>query len=217
MKHAKSIMDARNLLIEGVDGIDGIGLVAKDVEMSGLAIRSTSNKVNILIVADLMEEYGWKIERQQLPDAQVAALLAAAEQYRKGVGGGLGTGQGIRQELVAEAMRAYDMARDVRLMQARGGATRPLQQAAYVQQLIVGTYKQARKWEEAAVAQLLLTDLRDGRIPQVEAEAADEEAMESPASGGGSPAVGSPAGRTATSSFAAKFADVAAKFGAVDK
>jgi sphinganine-1-phosphate aldolase len=77
MKHAKSIMDARNLLIEGVDGIDGIGLVAKDVEMSGLAIRSTSNKVNILIVADLMEEYGWKIERQQLPDCIHATLMPA--------------------------------------------------------------------------------------------------------------------------------------------
>ena len=121
-------------------------------------------------------------ERQSLPDAQVAALLQAAEQYRRGVGGGICTGQGIRQELVAEAMRAYDTARDVRLAQARSGSTRPLQQAADVQQQIVATYKQARKWEDAAAAQMLLDDLREGKLPAVEgAEAEQEEQEEQPA------------------------------------
>ncbi len=123
-------------------------------------------------------------ERQQLPDAQVASLLAAAEQYRKGVGGGTGTGQGIRQELVAEAMRAYDMARDVRLMQAQSGSARPLQQAADIQQLIVGTYKQARKWEEAAAAQLLLTDLRDGKVPAIALPVGCESPAANAAAGG---------------------------------
>jgi|EP01046_Picozoa_sp_COSAG06_P028944 hypothetical protein len=235
-QYKRACAEHRRLMNEPVQGFlgrafggagargSGRGAAQMNQEATGQAAQQLRQAAEKLAQAGQYELAGAALrtkaelhERQQLPDAQVAALLAAAEQYRKGVGGGLGTGQGIRQELVAEAMRAYDMARDVRLMQARGGATRPLQQAADVQQLIVGTYKQARKWEEAAVAQLLLTDLRDGRIPQVEAEAADEEAMESPASGGGSPAVGSPAGRTATSSFAAKFADVAAKFGAVDK
>lgn len=178
---------------------------AGQYELAGAALRTK---------ADLHE-------RQQLPDAQVAALLAAAEQYRKGVGGGIGTGQGIRQELVAEAMRAYDLARDVRLMQAQGGASRPLQQAADIQQHIVGTYKQARKWEEAANAQLLLSDLRDGKVPvvQIPAVGSDSSAADSAGGGGNSQAAVSPSvGRPSSlRAFAAAVGDAAAKFGAGDK
>jgi hypothetical protein len=174
---------------------------AGQYELAGAALRTK---------ADLHE-------RQQLPDAQVAALLAAAEHYRKGVGGGVGTGQGIRQELVAEAMRAYDMARDVRLMQAQSGASRPLQQAADIQQLIVGTYKQARKWEEAAAAQLLLSDLRDGKVPVVAVPAGSEspaaDAAVGGANGDGQSAV-SPRPSSLRSAFAAAMGDAAAKFGA---
>ena len=47
---------------------------------------------------------------------------------------------------------------------------------------IVATYKQARKWEDAAAAQMLLDDLREGKLPAVEgAEAAEEEQEEQPA------------------------------------
>ena len=50
-------------------------------------------------------------ERQQLPDAQVAALLAAAEQYRT-----VGT-----KQMLANAQMTLDNALDLRLAQAREG------------------------------------------------------------------------------------------------
>jgi len=36
--------------------------------MTSLAIASDDPSLNILVLADEMETYGWKIERQQLPD-----------------------------------------------------------------------------------------------------------------------------------------------------
>ena len=55
-----------------------------------------------------LETKGSLHERQQLPDAQVAALLAAAEQYRE-----VGT-----KPMIAEALKALDDALSVRLAQA---------------------------------------------------------------------------------------------------
>lgn len=197
----------------------GRGANQQNMEATGQAAQQLRQAAEKLSQAGQYELAGAALqtkselhERQQLPDAQVAALLAAAEQYRRGVGGGLGTGQGIRQELVAEAMRAYDTARDVRLLQAETGTARPLQQAADVQQLIVGTYKQAKKWEEAAIAQLLLNDLRNGRIPTREVPAGEADEGEESVGGAESP-TGGGAPSPRAGSFRAFLGDAAAKLG----
>lgn len=43
--------------------------------MTCFAIGSTDPEVNILALADAMEERGWKMERQQLPDSLHCSIL----------------------------------------------------------------------------------------------------------------------------------------------
>lgn len=224
-QYRRSCSDRRSDSVQGFLGRFGGGASRNarsaqvNQEATGLAAQQLRQAAEKLAQAGQYEMAGAALrmkadlhERQQLPDAQVTALLAAAEHYRNGVGGGIGTGQGIRQELVAEAMRAYDMARDVRLSQAREGASRPLQQAADIQQLVVGTYKQARKWQEAAAAQLLLSDLREGKLPVMDAPVGADKHQAADTAAGGANGNGQGDTTARFRAFAAAFGDAAAKF-----
>jgi sphinganine-1-phosphate aldolase len=73
----KQVMDTTQKLMDGVSKIDGIKVLTKP-DMTALAIASDSSSVNILAVADIMEDqHGWKIERQQLPDTLHLSVLPA--------------------------------------------------------------------------------------------------------------------------------------------
>ena len=80
--------------------------------------------------------------------------------------------------------------------------------------------RQARKWEEAAAAQMLLSDLRDGNLPAAEAPntaGGESLAPVQPGSGSGASGSVSPGGGRSTSlrAFAAAMGDeLSAKFGA---
>ena len=53
---------------KGIEEINGIKCIAQS-DMTAFAIVSTEKDINILVVADKIENRGWKMERQQLPDS----------------------------------------------------------------------------------------------------------------------------------------------------
>jgi sphinganine-1-phosphate aldolase len=65
---AREVMNTTQEIIAGVEKIPGIAVLTKP-DMTCVAIVSKDRRVNIHAVADLMEEKGWKIERQQYPDS----------------------------------------------------------------------------------------------------------------------------------------------------
>jgi glutamate/tyrosine decarboxylase-like PLP-dependent enzyme len=68
MEIARNVWNTTTILMNGIRDIKGIKLITKS-DMTCIAIVSDDKRVNVLAVADVMEEYGWKIERQQLPDS----------------------------------------------------------------------------------------------------------------------------------------------------
>lgn len=68
MEIARNVWNTTTILMNGIQDIKGIKLITKS-DMTCIAIVSDDKRVNVLAVADVMEEYGWKIERQQLPDS----------------------------------------------------------------------------------------------------------------------------------------------------
>ncbi len=76
MKLARSLMDTTLKIVDGVEKIDGLStLGVNPPHMTAIAIASTDANVDILAVADVMEESGWKMERQQLPDSLHMSIL----------------------------------------------------------------------------------------------------------------------------------------------
>jgi sphinganine-1-phosphate aldolase len=79
MNIATNVLKTTKILHNGVNSIDGIRLLTVP-DMTCLAIvsdNSNNNGVNILAVADIMEEKmgNWKMERQQLPDSLHLSVL----------------------------------------------------------------------------------------------------------------------------------------------
>lgn len=68
MNIAKEVLGVTKKIIDAVDRTKGIRLVTRP-DMTSLAIMSDDPKVNILALADVMEEKGWQMERQQNPDS----------------------------------------------------------------------------------------------------------------------------------------------------
>lgn len=60
-------MDTTKELIKGIGAIEGLEIVGKP-EMSLVAYKSTSKKINIYALGDQMEKKGWHIDRQQKPE-----------------------------------------------------------------------------------------------------------------------------------------------------
>eukprot|EP00604_Paraphysomonas_vestita_P000427 CAMPEP_0174825852 /NCGR_PEP_ID=MMETSP1107-20130205/43180_1 /TAXON_ID=36770 /ORGANISM="Paraphysomonas vestita, Strain GFlagA" /LENGTH=387 /DNA_ID=CAMNT_0016057889 /DNA_START=356 /DNA_END=1519 /DNA_ORIENTATION=+ len=71
---AKDVMNTTQQIIEGVEKTNCLGILTKP-DMTCVAIVSKNKKVNIHAVADLMEQKGWKIERQQYPDSIHMSVL----------------------------------------------------------------------------------------------------------------------------------------------
>lgn len=61
-------MKTTGQLTEALDTIPELSVRAKP-NMTSMAIVSNDKNVSILAVADVMDGYGWKMERQQLPDS----------------------------------------------------------------------------------------------------------------------------------------------------
>jgi len=74
MEIARNVWNTTTILVNGIKDIKGIKLITKS-DMTCIAIVSDDKRVNVLAVADVMEEYGWKIERQQLPDSLHMSIL----------------------------------------------------------------------------------------------------------------------------------------------
>jgi hypothetical protein len=68
MALAKKTMETTVRLNEIIASIPELGVRSRP-DMTSLAIVSLTPKVNILAVADVMDSFGWKMERQQLPDS----------------------------------------------------------------------------------------------------------------------------------------------------
>jgi hypothetical protein len=76
MKIAGEVYAVTQKIIAAVEGIKGIKLVCRP-DMTALAIMSDDPKINILALADVMEEKGWQMERQQCPDSLHVRHVAA--------------------------------------------------------------------------------------------------------------------------------------------
>ncbi|XP_067935162.1 sphingosine-1-phosphate lyase-like isoform X2 [Watersipora subatra] len=74
MKIAQKLQDTVKILIDGANSIKGIEVIGRPV-MNCFAIRSTTEQLHILVVADEMEKKGWRMERQQLPDSIHFSIL----------------------------------------------------------------------------------------------------------------------------------------------
>jgi len=79
LKFATNVSKTTDQLISGVNAIPGIKVLVAP-HMTCLAIvadANVPNPINILAVADVMEERmgGWKMERQQLPDSLHLSVL----------------------------------------------------------------------------------------------------------------------------------------------
>jgi hypothetical protein len=68
LKLAKETMEITRRLIDGVNAIPGLRVVAQP-HMSVFCYESTSRELNIFAVGDQMEKRGWHIDRQQRPDS----------------------------------------------------------------------------------------------------------------------------------------------------
>lgn len=68
MDLAAKTMETTQKLVTAIQAIPELSLRSKP-DMTCIAIVSVEKRVNILAVADIMDGYGWKMERQQLPDS----------------------------------------------------------------------------------------------------------------------------------------------------
>jgi sphinganine-1-phosphate aldolase len=65
-KIVKQVIEATKKIISGINSIPGLHVISNP-DMSLLAF--TSEKYDIFTIADMMEEKGWHLDRQQLPDS----------------------------------------------------------------------------------------------------------------------------------------------------
>lgn len=74
VKIADSVLHTTQAIIDGVNKIDGLKVLVQP-DMTCLAIGAAHPDVDILAVADVMEESGWKMERQQLPNSLHCSIM----------------------------------------------------------------------------------------------------------------------------------------------
>ncbi|ELU10802.1 hypothetical protein CAPTEDRAFT_156221 [Capitella teleta] len=74
MKMAKQLMETTVLLKDAINAIPGLCILGKP-QMTSFSIGSNDPEMNILALADVMEETGWKMERQQLPDSLHCSIM----------------------------------------------------------------------------------------------------------------------------------------------
>jgi sphinganine-1-phosphate aldolase len=81
---AKTVMETTKKLMDGIDSIQGLGVMGKP-QMSVFAYGATSSRINIFAVGDVMEDKGWYIDRLQRPEGLHAmvtpAHAAVADKY----------------------------------------------------------------------------------------------------------------------------------------
>jgi glutamate/tyrosine decarboxylase-like PLP-dependent enzyme len=77
-KISSSIMETTRILINGINEIEGLQVMGKPA-MSVFAFTTTTKKINIFAVGDLMEERGWHIDRLQRPEG-LHAMVSPAHQ-----------------------------------------------------------------------------------------------------------------------------------------
>ncbi|MBU0972798.1 MAG: aspartate aminotransferase family protein [Proteobacteria bacterium] len=73
LENAKIIMETTRQLIQGIGAIEGLEVVGRP-DMSLVAYRSTSKRINIYAQGDQMEKKGWHIDRQQKPECLHAMI-----------------------------------------------------------------------------------------------------------------------------------------------
>jgi len=80
----KKVMGITEKLLKGINSIQGLQVLGKP-QMSVFAYGSTSRKIDIFAVGDVMEDKGWHIDRLQRPEGLHAmvtpAHAAVADQY----------------------------------------------------------------------------------------------------------------------------------------
>lgn len=64
---ARGVWDTTQRIVRGVETIPGVKVVTPP-DMTCVALASDDRNINIFAVAEVMEKFGWKMERQQLPD-----------------------------------------------------------------------------------------------------------------------------------------------------
>ncbi|CAH1773626.1 unnamed protein product [Owenia fusiformis] len=74
MNMAKQLMDTTVRLKEGINKIEGLQILG-DPHMTAFSIGSTDSEIDILALADNMEEKGWKVERQQKPSSLHCTIM----------------------------------------------------------------------------------------------------------------------------------------------
>lgn len=89
LKLAERVMKTTRALLDGIAAIDEIHILGKP-EMSVFAIGS--ERLNVFALADVMESYGWHMDRQQHPDSLHFMVTPAHE--------------GIVEEFLADLQRA---------------------------------------------------------------------------------------------------------------
>jgi len=78
-KISSSIMATTKILIDGINGIEGLQVMGKPA-MSVFAFTSADKEVNIFAVGDQMEERGWHVDRLQRPEGLHAMVTPAHQQ-----------------------------------------------------------------------------------------------------------------------------------------
>lgn len=66
-ERARVIMETATYLREEIEKVESLDMIGNP-QASLISFRSVDPKVNILAVADVLEDHGWHMERQQLPD-----------------------------------------------------------------------------------------------------------------------------------------------------
>ncbi|KAK2150178.1 hypothetical protein LSH36_419g01016 [Paralvinella palmiformis] len=74
MEMAKKLMDTTNKLKDGINRIESLHILGKP-HMTSFAIGSHDPDVDIMVVGDVMERGGWRVERQLSPESLHCTIL----------------------------------------------------------------------------------------------------------------------------------------------
>ncbi|EDQ91203.1 uncharacterized protein MONBRDRAFT_14889 [Monosiga brevicollis MX1] len=74
MAKAKAVMETTEAIKRAVGEIEGIKILGTP-HMTGISIVSASPQINVLILGDMMEKRGWKLEMQQNPSSLHLSIM----------------------------------------------------------------------------------------------------------------------------------------------
>lgn len=95
---ARETMDITKKLIEGINAIDGLEVIGSP-KMTIFSYLSKDEKLNVFAVADVMEKYGWHIDRQQKPNSLHAMVtINHKNHYEKYLADLIGAVSIVRQQ-----------------------------------------------------------------------------------------------------------------------